>query len=200
MERKLKKSNWHWVVRKALNKDRDNKRPLRSEWKEFSKSEVDILLLLEDDDVLINTLIDQLDFLKQIEIGSESFLVQCLVACISCQGQEDFETRFVILFNLIEDFISNRKITSTSRKSIRQSILIHLIEKEDTNNLSRLLKLLHSNHEPIAESKDDAGRMNEEGEDIFNNVYPQVNSEILIAACARNNHLIVQELVSFGYR
>ena len=107
MNRKKEKTNWQSVVRKAVSQDRKYKRPLPNEWKDFSKFEIDILLRLEDDDVSISYIIEEFNFSKWLEKGSEAFLEQCLTTCISRNSKHIFETKFLPLLHLINELIDD---------------------------------------------------------------------------------------------
>ena len=68
MSWKPRKTNWQLIARKALNQER-NKKSIPAEWTEFSKSQIAVLLQLQDEGISISTIVDETDLLKLLENG-----------------------------------------------------------------------------------------------------------------------------------
>ena len=81
---------------------------------------------------------------------------------------------------------------------------MQMIEKGDADTLSRFLAILFPNSDKILKDKNsitDTDTINitvHDGEILFED--PEINSEVLISACNRNNYSLVKCLVTVGYR
>ena len=81
---------------------------------------------------------------------------------------------------------------------------MQMIEKGDADTLSRFLAIIFPNSGKILKdnhSSTDTDTINinvHDGEMLLED--PEINSEVLISACNRNNYSIVECLVTVGYR
>ena len=202
MNRKLGKTNWQLLVRKALDQERKNKRSIPSAWKEFSKVQIDILLQLQDGGISIGTLIEESDLLKCLENGPRSFIEQCFQVCMATNDEESFETKFLLLFHLVEEAIDNETIAYSTKKAVRHYIMVHSIEKHHTEFFVRFLKVLYPNHDQYVETHSNRENTHKilATENEIGAETPEINSEMLLSACKRKNYAIIKQLVYFGYR
>ena len=114
--------------------------------------------------------------------------------------EESFETKFLLLFHLIEDAIDNGQIRYSTKKILRQHIMMKSIEMDYTEFFVRFLKILHPNHEKDVETHSNSEKKYLPNENEICTETPDINSEMLVSACKRKNYDIIKELVSFGYR
>ena len=197
------KSKWHSVIQKALSHERRYNRVIPNEWRGFSNIEVNILFQLADEEVSIESIIEDRGLSILLEEGSEAFLEQCLYTCLG-NNKRMLDDKFLPLMHHIDELMAGRKIKYTNSKRVHHTVLLHVVEKENADALKALLStnsLNVNDQKPTLEREDSTS--NEEIDtqsvrDYMGNT--EDNSDVLLNACARNNYAMVQALVSAGYR
>ena len=202
MKKSLSKNKWKSVVKSVLEqeKNRLNKDNLEA-WKDFSKLQIDSLILLKDENVSFSYLLENHQFTELIKEGSQSYILHCLYAAIE-NDDTILEDKFDLLLHLVLELSSNAKISCISKEVIHEQLLLYIIEKEDAKALKTLLSITNQKEDSSEETSikiDGAIHAN-----LHNNIdtgkIRENNSDALIKACAKNNYTLVKLLVSAGYR
>ena len=193
------RNKWQSVVRRAVSHERKQNRILPGAWKGFAHSEIDLLFRLEDRDATTETIKDEFALLALVQNGSASFIEQCLYTSMGTD-KHSFQDRFIPFFQQINEWIHEGKITCITQSKLNQSLLLHLIERQEVDNIKLFLSVTNSYYK---HSTCISGDDTHDGEEItakFTAVPPDDNDPALLLACHRKNYQVVQALVAAGYR
>ena len=194
------KDKWKTVIHRVMNQDCRMDMIVMNEWQQFSKLEIDLLLQLNNAEISFDSIKTQSDFLRTLQNGTIEFIEECLLTSMGVD-QNQFNSKFLPLFTLIEEWIEDGILINCDREKILGSLLLHFIEKEDEQSI----RLILSNTSEIFRNRINAlADHNEQEEDTsvlsFCTEYPETNSGILIRACEKNNFHLIRDLILAGYR
>ena len=193
------RDRWQSLVHRAISHERRVNRVGSHAWKQFDEDEIDVLLLLEDADINIETILKDDDFRRVLKNASSKFIEQCLWTSMGTD-RKWFEDEFLPLYNLLETWIVEGIIIAMTRHELIEAVLLHLIESEDVDCMQLLLSntshhYLHKTHISTTSSTSDDKIAKAKIE-----IFKENNSIVLMRACERNNFDIVRLLILAGYR
>ena len=190
------RDRWQSLVHRAISHERRVNRVGSHAWKQFDEDEIDVLLLLEDADINIETILKDDDFRRVLKNASSKFIEQCLWMSMGT-NRKWFEDKFLPLYNLLETWIVEGIMMAMTRHQLKESVLLHLIESEDLNCIQLLLS--YTSH-PQHQETHILSTSSSSNHKIAKDNATEENSIVLIRACERNNFEIVQILILAGYR
>ena len=200
MNRISAKDRWKTLVQRALNQDSRMDMIVLNEWQKYSKPEIDLLVQLNDPEISLDSIKSQCDILQILQNGKFEFIEQCLITSMGMEHYH-FNNRFLPMFALIDKWVIDGLLPNCKRERIVHSLLLHLIENEGTHRL----KLLLSDKNYVAHNRsNDLPDQNIEDKDAtrlgYYTEHPEINSDLLIRACEKNNFELIQVLISAGHR
>ena len=200
MKRVNPKDKWKTLVQRALNQDSRMDMIVLNEWQKYSKPEINLLIQLNDPEISLDSIKSQNAVHQILQNGSFEFIEQCLITSMGVE-QCQFNNRFLPLFALFDKWIVEGLLPKYEREHIVHSLLLHLIENEDIHHL----KLLLSNTSDVYHNRSNEvpDHIIEDDDEIrlrYSTEYPEINSDLLIRACEKNNFELIQALILAGYR
>ena len=196
-----RKQNWPSLVKRVLSHENKYRKSLPNEWKTFSKAEVDLLFQLKSELNSFTEINDDMNISQVLQDTSQNFLEQCLYTSIehSCNN---FEEKCIPLYCLIEEMIADGRIRSASIGNVYQSVLMQCVKTDNIDALTFLLScipFLNGHNQGLNVSSTNT-KMDHSQYSMEALVYPEYNNDALLKACNKNNYIMVQTLVSAGYR
>ena len=182
------KEKWKVLVEKELDNTRRKNRIIPREWQEFSDLEREVLADLEDYSVTYDSIVEKYDLKDLMRNGTKSFTLQCVYMTIK-NGQQNLDDKLVRLFEQIDNWIVKDYVRGLRRSEFHQSVLLNLVENEDSESLKMMLSIIS----PLTFNG---------MQSTFNREhrYPDDNHLALMMACRKNKIELVLPLVSAGYR
>ena len=166
------------------------------EWKNILGPENNLLMLMQDEQVPLDSILVEYNIPELVNKYSNRFLRDILLASLTTKTHAT--NKCVPLLSNIIKWLLNGELGRINIDLVHQEIIEHLVEKGE-------VELLRSYFSAFDEASLAASRVR----DIHNcevvnlcslDRYVEDNSPALLTACAKNNYQIVQFLVSKGYR
>lgn len=163
----------------------------------MSHLEVELLLQLQNDEISIDSILKNSNYVSVIKNGSQHLLKQCILAAINVSLDDD---KAILLLNHINQWIEEGEICSVKKNMLQESVLAYLVAKDDVDALKIMLSIMNYTvcYKPSSTTELKLELCQHDSKTHVTT--PEENNIALIMACRTNNFDLVYALVSAGYR
>ena len=195
------KDRWRTILNRTLSDIRQKNKLLPQEWQNYSDTEVNFLLRIQDVNESYESIKSTVDILSLYQNSNIDYLKQSIYACLDRNSATNLEEKFIPLFSSIVRWMHNEELTipGISCDCFHQAMFLHIAEMEDVEALSTAISIIDDECNRPEEFINNAEATIDEKRK-GNLCLPKYNNVGLMRACLKNNYKLVQTFVSFGYR